>query len=72
MMTDERIRQVCEQEPGLDEQDAAEVLTEVKRAREAEVRLVSALRGIITTGNAQTLAAHDAWNAARSLLAQYP
>jgi hypothetical protein len=35
-MTDERIRNLCEQEPGLDQDDAEEVLSELKRARSSE------------------------------------
>lgn len=38
-MTDERLRNLCEQDPGLDHDDAEEVLTELKRARTAETML---------------------------------
>lgn len=38
-MTDERLRNICEQEPGLDADDAEEVLAELKRARDNETLL---------------------------------
>lgn len=35
-MTDERLRTICEQDPGLDEEDAEEVLAELDQARQSE------------------------------------
>jgi hypothetical protein len=39
-MTDERLMNLCEQEPGLDAEDAEEVFSELKRARSEEARLL--------------------------------
>lgn len=38
-MEDERLRNICEQEPGLDAEDAEEVLQELDRARQSETEL---------------------------------
>jgi len=39
-MTDERLMNLCEQEPGLDAEDAEEVFSDLKRARSEEARLL--------------------------------
>lgn len=43
-MTDERLRNLCEQEPGLDEIDAEEVLSELKAARASEAEKAKVIK----------------------------